>query len=204
MHYLSSSINNDPAYHVDGGIMQAPVSDREVCAKDKPYCDYLSLAEEMVKKGRGHEIMPDEFCKKAGFGGVEMKMTAYRLWSLMGVGSVILYQLFFVHQICKAKLLCSGDDDYFSADIPLEPTQPYVHSLSTSFGALTAPALALFSEKDAEWIVARPEDLLPKWADAANGKLEWRIIKGASHDVNEKEAQAVLCEDVLSWLRKFE
>lgn len=103
MHYLSSSINNDPAYHADGGIMQAPISDREVCAKDKPYCDYLSLAEDMVKKGRGHEIMPDEFCKKAGFGGVEMKMTAYRLWSLMGVGSVTLYQLFFIHQICKAK-----------------------------------------------------------------------------------------------------
>lgn len=88
MHYLSSSMNNDPAYHVDGGIMQAPVSDREVCAKDKPYCDYLSIAEKMVKEGRGQEIMPDEFCKKAGFGGVEMKMTAYRLWSLMGVGSV--------------------------------------------------------------------------------------------------------------------
>lgn len=67
------------------------VFDREVCVKDKLYCDYFFLVEEMVKKGRGYEIMLDEFCKKVGFGGVEMKMMVYRFWSLMGVGLVIFY-----------------------------------------------------------------------------------------------------------------
>ncbi|KAK8844822.1 hypothetical protein IAR55_006672 [Kwoniella newhampshirensis] len=186
IHYLSSSVlSSDPETRVEGGIMQAPVSDREFMplVGMKDHIAAVPLAEKMIAEGNGEELMPKDFRKKAGFGQGELAINAYRLWSLVGVG---------------------GDDDYFSSDIPLDPTPPFRHSLSDSFGVLSAPALALYSEKDAEYQVAKPEDLLPRWADAAKGKLEWRILKGASHDVSEPEAQVVVCDEVLGWLRRFE
>ncbi|WVN87622.1 uncharacterized protein L203_102805 [Cryptococcus depauperatus CBS 7841] len=183
IHYLSSPDNNKNEYHAEGGIMQAPVSDREYCSDYKHYLDYLPVAEQWIKEGKGNQILPDEFCKTAGFDDVEMKMTAYRLWSLIGKG---------------------GDDDYFSADIPVDPSSPFVHSLSTSFGALTAPVLALYAEKDTKHQVAPPEKRLTEWEKAARGKLDWKILKGASHDVSEEEPQKALNREVLFWLKRFE
>jgi pimeloyl-ACP methyl ester carboxylesterase len=66
---------------VDGGIMQAPVSDREHFGIDpttKAWTDMLPTATAMVDEGRGDELLPPAFAKEAG-----MKMTAYRLWSLL-------------------------------------------------------------------------------------------------------------------------
>ncbi|WVQ72182.1 hypothetical protein IAR50_001727 [Cryptococcus sp. DSM 104548] len=185
MHYLSSPTNADPSadVHVVGGIMQASVSDREFCKDEKHYMDTLPLAQQWIKEGRGDDILPKEFCQKAGFGDVPMLMSAYRLHSLIGVG---------------------GDDDYFSADIPTDPTFPFAHSLSDSFGALTTPALALYAEGDAKYQVAPPQELLPKWAEAAKGKLQWKILEGATHGVEEEGPQAVLCEEVLKFIKQFE
>ncbi|WVQ82867.1 hypothetical protein IAT38_005002 [Cryptococcus sp. DSM 104549] len=184
IHYLSSAeCANSPEYSVKGGIMQASVSDREYCAEIKILYDYLPMAEEWIKAGKGHHVLPEELCKEAGFGGLVMPMSAYRLWSLFAKG---------------------GDDDYFSADIPDEPTPPFSHSLSTSFGALTAPALALYSEKDGEHQVSPPEKLLPRWEAAAKGKFSWKILKGASHDVTEEGPQKVVCDEVTAFLKQFE
>ncbi|TYJ53808.1 hypothetical protein B9479_005569 [Cryptococcus floricola] len=185
MHYLSSPSNADPSadIHVVGGIMQASVSDREFCKDEKHYNDTLPLAQQWIKEGRGDDILPKAFCDKAGFGDVPMLMSAYRLHSLIGIG---------------------GDDDYFSADIPSNPTPPFTHSLSSSFGALTTPALALYAEGDAKYQVAHPTELLPRWAEAAKGKLQWRILEGASHGVEEEGPQGVLCEEVLKFVKQFE
>ncbi|WWD22625.1 hypothetical protein CI109_107118 [Kwoniella shandongensis] len=186
IHYLSSSTHaSDPETQVQGGIMQAPVSDREFMPLIgmTDHINAVPLAERMISEGRGDELMPKDFREKAGFGQGELAINAYRLRSLVGVG---------------------GDDDYFSSDIPLDPTPPFKHSLSDSFGVLSAPALALYSEKDAPYQVAKPEDLLPRWAEAAKGKLEWRILKGASHEVPEPEAQVIVCEEVVGWLKRFE
>jgi len=43
---------------------------------------------------------------------------------------------------------------------------------------------------------------LKRWEAAAGGKLETRIIKGASHAVEEDEARVILCEEVVGWLRR--
>lgn len=63
---------------VDGGILQAPASDREHFnfAEDemsKAWADKLPLATEFVKSGRGNVVLDA--------GG--MKITAYRLHSLL-------------------------------------------------------------------------------------------------------------------------
>ncbi|WVQ94387.1 hypothetical protein IAU59_001466 [Kwoniella sp. CBS 9459] len=171
-------------YRVEGGIMQAPASDREFLQvlKMNDYFDVLPQAEKMIAEGRGEELMDEAFCKKAQFGD-EMKITAYRTFSLAGKG---------------------GDDDYFSDDIPHDPTTPYAQSLSTSFGALSAPALVLYSEGDMPYQVGEPLDRLKRWQEASKGKLEYTVLKGASHDVCEPEAQVVLCDRVVEWLKQFQ
>lgn len=60
--------------------MQAPVSDREhfPVADDEGWLKGLPKATEMVKAGRGSELLDDEFNKSAG-----LRFTAYRLWSLL-------------------------------------------------------------------------------------------------------------------------
>ncbi|WVF66774.1 hypothetical protein IAT40_001516 [Kwoniella sp. CBS 6097] len=171
-------------YKVEAGIMQAPASDREFLQvlKLNDYFDVLPQAEKMIAEGRGEELMDDAFCKKAQFGD-EMKINAYRTFSLAGKG---------------------GDDDYFSDDIPQEPTPPYARSISTSFGALSAPALILYSEGDIPYQAGQPLDRLKRWQEASNGKLEYTVLKGASHDVCEPEAQVLLCDRVVDWLKQFE
>ena len=96
--------------------------------------------------------------------------------------------------------MCSGDDDYFSSDIPDTPAEPHVHPLSKSFGALTVPALALWSENDQFSRVVSPQDLLMRWEKAGQGRLQARIIKGASHAVEEHQGQKQLCHEIVGWL----
>ncbi|OCF34557.1 dolichol-phosphate mannosyltransferase [Kwoniella heveanensis BCC8398] len=189
IHYLSDPIFQNPSTaptstSATGGIMQAPASDREFLQvlKMNDYFDVLPQAEKMIAEGKGEDLMDAEFCKKAQFGD-EMKITAYRTFSLAGKG---------------------GDDDYFSDDIPNEPTEPYAHSLSTSFGALSAPALVLYSDGDIPYQVGEIPEKLKRWQEASKGKLDYTVLKGASHDVCEPEAQVVLCDRVVEWLKRFE
>lgn len=93
----------------------------------------------------------------------------------------------------------SGDDDYFSGDLPVEPTEGFKHPLSSSFGKLEVPCLVLFSEKDEYVHVEDVPAMLSKWRDTANGKLETVIVRGASHAV-ETQGKEQLCAAVVAWL----
>ncbi|KAL2201226.1 hypothetical protein P885DRAFT_56640 [Corynascus similis CBS 632.67] len=82
---------------VDGFILQGPVSDREAVrlSEDEGEVERsLKVAEDMVKEGKGGEVMERGVMPQGWRGS---PVTAYRWASLVGVG---------------------GDDDYFSADLP--------------------------------------------------------------------------------------
>lgn len=74
LHYLLNKTG------VDGGIMQAPVSDREhfPIADEFGWMVGLPRATELVKAGKGSQLMDEEFNNAVG-----MRFTAYRLWSLL-------------------------------------------------------------------------------------------------------------------------
>ena len=69
---------------VEGGILQAPVSDREgyVKAGMTEWVEAGRTAKELVDAGRGKEIMDD------WEGRLGVRVTAYRVWSLTAVESV--------------------------------------------------------------------------------------------------------------------
>ncbi|EIW73056.1 hypothetical protein TREMEDRAFT_56114 [Tremella mesenterica DSM 1558] len=164
---------------VDGGIMQAPVSDREyhVSADNRAWLDALPVAEKMLKEGNGDELLPKPVRERMG-----VMMTAYRAWSLLAVG---------------------GYDDYFSADIPIHDSSgKFCHPLSQSFGKLSSPALALYSGKDEFGQPGDRTPVLQRWAEVSGGKLEWKIIPGAGHAIPEPSAQVMMCGIVTDWLKR--
>jgi hypothetical protein len=80
-HYLSTT---SAAPSVDGGILQAPASDREhflSSADSNPWSDALPAAKALVEQGKGDELLSAEVCK-----ALDCKMTAGRLFSLLAVG----------------------------------------------------------------------------------------------------------------------
>lgn len=193
IHYLSASKSYlspssasllEVLTKVDGGILQAPASDREffVTPSSPPdpnsafWLAQLPIATELVKSGRGEEVLDKDFCLKAG-----CRMSAYRLWSLLSD---------------------EGDDDYFSSGIPLDPDGVKAHPLSQSFGQISAPALALYSEKDEFGKLPDVRATMRSWEEAAGGKLEAKVLMGASHAVAEFEARNKLFEEVVGWLRR--
>jgi hypothetical protein len=42
--------------------------------------------------------------------------------------------------------------------------------------------------------------LLRRWETASGGKLQGRCLDGATHTVEEEDAQKVLCDEVVGWL----
>jgi predicted alpha/beta hydrolase family esterase len=81
IHYLTH--NSSSRAQVQGGIMQAPASDREYFAEgDDPGVNAwnrnLTVASRMMEEGKGDKVMDDEACKAMG-----ITITAYRLWSLL-------------------------------------------------------------------------------------------------------------------------
>lgn len=170
IHYLTSK--REP---VEGGIMVAPASDREFFERnpDREWAAALKQAKQLIKEGKPKATLD--------VGG--MRMSAYRMHSLVGVG---------------------GDDDYFSSDLPdaSTPDTPHVHPLSTSFGRLSAPALALWCEGD-HCGNGDQRPLLRRWEAAAAGKLAWHVLEGATHCVEEAGPQAVLAEQVVGWLAQL-
>jgi len=83
IHYLSTG--TEPT--VQGGILQAPASDRQFFEKhrDENWVRQLPIAEQLIKEGKKDQLLDDEFTKAAG-----ARMTAYRLHSLIGVGWVLM------------------------------------------------------------------------------------------------------------------
>ena len=99
--------------------------------------------------------------------------------------------------------MASGDDDYFSSDIPAEdPSGKFRHPLRSSFGNLSAPGLAMHSEKDECGPKGDRSAALQKWVEISNDQLEYYIIPGAGHQVKEADSQVKMCEAIVGWLQR--
>jgi hypothetical protein len=82
IHYLTSP-SSSTRPKVDGGIMQAPASDREYFSGGddsgiNAWLSNLPIAEQMMKDGKGDQVMDPTACEAMG-----IRITAYRLWSLL-------------------------------------------------------------------------------------------------------------------------
>lgn len=176
---FSKKENFDPLLDLDGGILQAPVSDveafRELQSKDK-LVELLGLAKRHIEEGNPYELLPksaQDFC----FGS---PMTAYRFVSLADE---------------------RGDDDYFSSYLTKE-------DLQKSFGVVTKPLLVLYGEKD-EFVpgFVDRQKLVDGWKENTHPSL-WsplsKILKGATHDVgpaSDVGAEEDLITTVISFIK---
>lgn len=55
-------------------------------------------------------------------------------------------------------------------------------------------------EKDHCGILPDQRPLLKRWEAASGGKLSWTVVEGATHSVEQEDAQAVVAADVVAWL----
>lgn len=173
LHYLT----NHPG-KIEGGVLQAAVSDREFICSQFPETSLQKLNEEalaLVKAGKGDELVSEEH-RKVIFG---TPITAYRWCSLV---------------------LPGGDDDFFSSDISDDV-------LKTTFGVVQEPFLVALSEKD-EFTPENVdrEKLLGRW-EAASDPKRWSknsgLIRGASHNVAQAESQKHLYKMVAAFIQEF-
>lgn len=165
MHYLvSPGAESRPP--IDGAILQASVSDREAMVALLPegvYEKSVKLAEELLKDGKGEEILP--FSVTGGF--LKTPICARRWLSLASPGK-------------------DGDDDYFSSD--LEDAQ-----LQKRFGMLPArsPLCILFGECD-EYVpgFVDREELVQRWIETVKrgkGIVDEKhsgLLTDATHNLN--------------------
>jgi hypothetical protein len=151
---------------IDGGILQAPASDREamVLAMDpKVYEESCKVAQEMVDAGDGEEILPS----KASNNFFPAPVSARRWLSLASPNH-------------------DGDDDYFSSDLTDD-------QLTKTFGKLPSrsPLCILFSGSD-EYMPKTLDmaELVKKWigvVQKGSGKADEGnsgVMEGASHNLN--------------------
>jgi hypothetical protein len=180
MEYLTGPGHETRAV-IDGGIIQAPASDREsilMTMEAVRYENYCKAAQGMVDAGEGNAILP-------GFPFRYCPVTATRWLSLASPNH-------------------DGGDDYFSSDLPDE-------RLMKSFGSLPArsPLCILFSGAD-EYVPQSidKEALVNKWIEIVkrgNGIVDEEnsgIIAGATHNLNKSPKDAVqgLVRRVLGFL----
>lgn len=162
MHYISSKGTREK---VDGIILQAPVSDREALVHEMPketYEQANKLAEHWIGTGRGEDCLPKPLTSTI-FG--PSPVTARRWLSLASPDK-------------------SGEDDYFSSDLPDE-------RLQNTFGKVDVPLLILMGEKD-EYVppevdrkamVARWISFVEKNGGTVDGK-SGELLGGANHNLN--------------------
>lgn len=173
---------------IEGGILQAGVSDREgwdaIVEGDEELAGCLKetvrLAGEMVERGDGDVILA-----KKGNRVLEMfesPCTAYRAHSLLAVG---------------------GDDDYFSTDLPEE-------RLRGTFGKVPKGTKMMFLWGSKDPYVPEgvdKEETLGMWAryvkegggevDEVNGG----VVQGATHNLNRDDVEVV--QDLVGRVVRF-
>lgn len=170
---------------IDGGIMQAPVSDREAMIpllNQEAYEERCKIAQEMVDSGRGEEIMPPE-TQKTFFSAAPV--CARRFLSLASPNH-------------------DGDDDYFSSDLSDE-------QFTNTFGRLPArsPLCIIFSGSD-EFMAKNIDKaaLIQKWigfVKKGNGKVDEEnsvVLDKATHNLagNPEEVVSGLIRRVVAYL----
>lgn len=169
---------------IDGGIIQAPVSDREAMVSDMDPDVYklsCATAQAMVDAGNAEDILPS---KETG-NMFPCPVTAYRWLSLASPNH-------------------DGDDDYLSTDLTDE-------QLMKTFGRLPArsPLCILFSDDD-EYMSKDIDNvaLTKRWAEIVKkggGKVDEEHsipVPGASHNLMKNSAEVVdgLVQKVLGFL----
>jgi hypothetical protein len=170
MEYLTGK-GTERRAKIDGGILQAPVSDREAVVSFLPPGVYemsCSAAQKMVEEGKGDEALPTLHSQPIYQSSAPI--SANRLLSLLSPNH-------------------DGDDDYFSSD--LTGTQ-----LLKSFGSLPeyAPLCILFSGAD-EYVPPSIDKkaLVERWIGAVKGgkgrvdEVNSGIVEGGSHNLKGNE-----------------
>lgn len=170
----------DVLLDLDGGILQAPVSDSEAFPSFSPkgkVDELLALSKRHIDEGNPKELLP-KAALDIIFGS---PLTAYRFNSLAGQ---------------------RGDDDYFSSYLTDE-------DYKKSFGVVTKPLLVLYGEKD-EFVPEHVdrEALVERWRKNTDPAL-WsklsKILKGASHNVgptSDPGAEDDLIDTVVKFLKE--
>ncbi|EWZ95187.1 hypothetical protein BFJ70_g13831 [Fusarium oxysporum] len=157
---------------VDGFVMQGPVSDRETL--DLIFPDpqpSLDLAAKMISEGKGGDCMPFDMIPAV----LGAPISAYRFQSLASKG---------------------GDDDYFSSDLPNDV-------IERNWSRFNKPVLVLHSAED---------EFVPERIDQAASNKKYKalnpavsrlsgLIPGASHTVDQPQAQEWLSKTVIEWLK---
>jgi hypothetical protein len=184
LHYLTGpGCETRPS--ISGGIIQAPVSDREsMCEHISPevLSETCRRARDMVNSGDGEEILPTKL--RNGF-LAPTPISAHRWLSLASPDH-------------------DGEDDYFSSDLSDD-------QLLQTFGALPAesPLCILLSGSD-EYVPKTIDQRmsLEKWIEIVqrgNGKVDEQhsaVIEGATHDLGNtsEEVTNELVRRVLGFL----
>lgn len=174
--YLSSQLSGDKS--VDGGILQAGVSDVEAMNLLLPSGELERLCSEIeqdyLSNGREHEILPPKFRKIA----FNTPITASRFYSIAKKG---------------------GIEDFFSPDLTDEDHK-------RTWGKVNKPILVLPGGKD-EFVVKTTDQnkLLQDW-QAATKPEYWtslsHVIKGANHKIDHRSDEGAV-EDAVSAIIKF-
>ncbi|EGV64031.1 hypothetical protein PSN45_003886 [Yamadazyma tenuis] len=172
---FSYSKEFDESMEIDGGILQAPVSDREAIQEwyGSEYLEKLvkECYDEYISKGLQEQTLPVKFSKVA----FDTPITAYRFYSL--------YSRY-------------GDDDFFSSYIDDE-------GFAKTFGKVKKPLLALYGSKDP--CAPKDLDiqaLVSRWQKVTNPKV-WsplsKVLVGANHEVEDPDA----CLELIETVSKF-
>jgi len=170
---------NEP---VDGFIMQGSISDREGyvdALTQTTVDDILSLAKEMIDAGRGDDVVS------------KSKLPPGCCW--VRVGSSLS------HGPCLADIcFTSGDDDYFSSDLPDEKAKEI-------WATVKKPILIVPSAED-EYVPPSVdfEKLLAKWKSHCPEASDLSaLIPGAGHTVQPASSQEWLAQRVVSFLERI-
>ena len=187
MEYLTGKGHEERA-PIDGGIIQAPASDREAIVmqmEPEIYEKSCDVAKEMLASGNAEEMMPSRLVKKA----LPCPVTARRWLSLASPNH-------------------DGDDDYFSSDLTDE-------QLLKTFGKLPkrSPLCILISGED-EYMpkTIDKNELLERWVGIVkrgDGRVDEEnsgVMEGASHNLagNSDDVVGGLVKRVLGFLSGLE
>lgn len=187
MEYLVGEGSKDRP-KIDGGILQASVSDREAMLKlmsTETYEYSVRIAREMIDEGRGEDILP-----KATNGGFFGDPCSARRW------------------LSLASPDGNGDDDYFSSDLCEE-------QLRRSFGSIgNSAVLSIIYSGNDEYVPDSVDKvaLVKKWLgfvrDGGGDVMEEfsTVVAGASHNFmgNPKHVIDEMVQKVVGFVKWVE
>lgn len=184
----SSDTNPPSRPAIDGIILQAGISDREVIGAELSAAKVKSsieLSKSMIKDSRGKDQLP------AGVTGglFEGSQPSAERWvSLADEG---------------------GDDDLFSSDLSDDVLQR-IWGANGGLASRRCPALVLWGEKDEHvpFSISK-EAVIRRWGDVvrkAGGVCDEAIVPGAGHNLNKSSDAAVedLCQRMVNFIQDVE